>query len=56
MSEEKELKPTTKFCPNCGNTQLLLFRTLNLKSCTDCYIDIPWFLEDGQEQLITYQR
>jgi hypothetical protein len=43
---------STKSCPVCGNTNLLLFRTLNIKSCTDCHIDIPWYLENEQKPLI----
>jgi protein-arginine kinase activator protein McsA len=45
------IKVSTKHCHKCGNTSLLLFRTLNLKSCTDCYEDIPWYLEDGQQPI-----
>ena len=41
-------KQSTKSCPVCGNTQLLLWSTLNLKACTDCHIDIPWYKEEGQ--------
>lgn len=48
----KELKQSTKQCPKCKNTQLLLLRTLNLKICTDCGIKIPWYLEDKQKTLI----
>ena len=55
MAERTE-KQTTKKCPQCGNEQLLLFSTINLKSCTDCHIDIPWYLEKDQEQLIKYTR
>jgi ribosomal protein S27AE len=56
MKQEQQEKQTTKECPRCGNTQLLLFTTLNRKSCPDCHIDIPWYVEDGQEHLIKYQR
>jgi len=47
-------KQTTKKCPNCGNINLLLFSTLNLKSCVDCYIDIPWYKDEGQCDLYNY--
>jgi predicted RNA-binding Zn-ribbon protein involved in translation (DUF1610 family) len=47
-----ELKQTTKKCPACGNEQLLLIRTQNIKVCTDCYIVIPWNLETNQKGLL----
>lgn len=43
---------TTKQCPRCGNTHLILLRTLNKKSCTDCDTDIVWNLEHGQKPLV----
>jgi uncharacterized protein (DUF983 family) len=49
--EQKE-KETIKKCPNCGNENLLLIRTLNLKTCTDCHTDIDWFLEQDQKGLL----
>jgi uncharacterized protein (DUF983 family) len=57
MKVEK-LKETTKKCPVCGNTHLLELMTQNMKICTDCdpHVHIPWYLEDGQEPLIKYQR
>lgn len=45
------MKETTKKCPKCGNTHLILLRTLNIKFCSDCNTEIPWFLENGQEPL-----
>ncbi len=47
----KEEKVSTKSCPVCGNTNLLLFNTLNLKSCPDCFLDIPWYREANQPSL-----
>jgi len=44
----KEEKQSTKSCPLCGNTQLLLMQTLNKKACTDCSIEIPWCREAAQ--------
>ena len=41
-------KVSSKQCPICGNEDLLLTRSLNLKACTDCHIDIPWYLEENQ--------
>jgi len=49
MKSEKE---TTRVCPNCGNEDLLEFRTLNLKTCTDCDTDINWYLDKDQKPLI----
>lgn len=45
-------KVSTKKCPICSNDMLLLTATLNLKTCTDCYIDIPWYLETNQQPLL----
>lgn len=51
-----EVKPSTKICPNCGNTKLVLIQTQNIKlcSCTDpntgeCTV-IPWFKDKGQSE------
>lgn len=51
----KEEKVSTKSCPVCGNTYLLLFNTLNLKSCPDCFLDIPWYKETNQVSLYCCQ-
>ncbi len=48
--EESRRKKSTKQC-TCGNTNLLLLNTLNLKCCTDCYISIPWYIEPNQKPL-----
>lgn len=48
---DKEDRHTTRVCPNCGNDRLLLFTTLNIKTCTDCDTDIPWYLEPNQSSL-----
>ena len=45
------MKQTTKKCPKCGSTKLLLFSTLKLKSCPDCFLDIPWFKDKDQVDL-----
>lgn len=47
---------TTKECPQCGNTQLALISTENLKYCPDCNVWIPWELAEGQQPLITNNR
>lgn len=43
---------TTKKCPNCGNEQLLLLMTYNMKICTDCDMKIDWYLDKGQKPLL----
>lgn len=48
---KQSTKQSTKQCPNCGNTYLILLRSLNLKYCVDCNTEIPWYLEEGQESL-----
>jgi len=44
---------TTKACPQCGNTNLILLRTLHLKVCMDHKkaVRIPWNLSKGQPPL-----
>lgn len=42
---------STKICPKCGNKNLLLFTSLNLKSCPNCFTDIPWKLGKKQRSL-----
>lgn len=48
---DRPVKQTTKQCQKCGNTYLILLRSLNLKYCVDCNTEIPWYLEEGQEPL-----
>jgi len=42
---------STKQCPKCGDTHLLTFTSLFMKSCIVCRIDIPWYLDEGQKPL-----
>ena len=53
MEKNHTPKKTTKKCPKCGNTKLLLLTSQNLKICTDHKkaIHIPWFLEEGQKPI-----
>lgn len=46
------MKETTKECPNCKNTYLILLSTFNLKLCADCHTEIPWFLDEGQKPVL----
>jgi hypothetical protein len=44
----KKSKNTTKQC-QCGNTQLALIQTQNLKWCPDCGTYIDWTKDEGQD-------
>ncbi len=41
---------SSKEC-SCGNTELILLRTLQEKHCPDCHAVIPWPLDEGQQPL-----
>ena len=56
MGLVKQEKQSTKSCPICGNTNLLFWSTLNLKACSDCYIDIPWYKDEDQTGLYCYKH
>lgn len=43
---------STKYCPKCNNTHLLLLQTLNKKICTDCDTVILWHLDKKQKPLL----
>jgi hypothetical protein len=43
------IKPTTKLCPECGNSCLVELRSQNLKICADCKTQIKWDLDEGQK-------
>jgi endogenous inhibitor of DNA gyrase (YacG/DUF329 family) len=49
-------KQTTKYCPSCGNTNLILIRSQNHKYCSDCDTKIDWFLDENQQPLICSNR
>jgi len=53
MNEEKneDKKVTTKACPSCGCTDLLLLKTYNKKVCGNCRLEIDWPLDEGQKPL-----
>ena len=48
MSTEE--KQTTKKCPKCGNEDLVLISTHNIKVCVLHveHVLIPWYKEEGQ--------
>lgn len=45
------MKTTTKVCPNCNSTSLALFTSMNMKLCTVCHTELPWYLEKGQKPI-----
>lgn len=51
---KRKKQKTTKECPECGNTELIMLSSLNQKVCINhqknVYID--WFLEQGQKKLL----
>ena len=53
-----EDKRTTKLCPLCGNTDLVLFRGSNQKAC-DLHTPIhyfEWTLDEGQRSICSNNR
>lgn len=42
---------STKSCPACSCTDLVLLRSLNKKICADCKTEFDWFLDPGQKPL-----
>lgn len=44
---------TTKICPKCGTSDLVLLRSINRKVCSECGIDILWVLADCQKPLLS---
>jgi hypothetical protein len=50
--KQEDTRPTTKACPECGNTHLALFGRENEKICVDCdpHVRIPWYLTEGQKE------
>lgn len=47
------VKQSTKKCPKCGNTALVLLTSQNVKVCAEHikFIYIPWFLDEGQKAI-----
>jgi len=43
---------STKACPECSSTFLVLLRTQNKKVCSQCNTIIHWTLESGQKPLL----
>lgn len=50
-----EAPSSTKACP-CGESQLVLLRSVNLKLCPTCGHEINWPLDAGQRALISSSR
>jgi hypothetical protein len=49
-------KSSTKVCRGCGNTDLVLLRSLQRKQYPDCRRVITWPLEDKRPSLIGSHR
>ena len=48
---KKKKQITTKRCRKCGNINLLLFSSLNLKTCSDCDTDMKWIRLENEPKL-----
>lgn len=52
------MKPTTKFCPKCGNDKLILLPSMDKKVCMNhgrpYYIE--WKLDVGQQPIFSYSQ
>lgn len=48
------MRETTKKCPKCGATNLILLATQNHKVCVNHkkFVIIPWYLEKNQKALL----
>lgn len=47
-------KKTTKVCPVCGSSDLILLMTMSMKVCVNHrkFVKINWYLDDGQKPLL----
>ena len=45
------MRQTTKICPECKSTALILLRSQNIKICSNCNKQIPWTLDPGQKPI-----
>jgi len=55
-AKKEHCTPTTKTCPTCGNTNLVLLTSLNIKICPKCHTTIDWKLKKGQSSLLTNNK
>ncbi|MCK8069496.1 hypothetical protein [Cobetia sp. 1CM21F] len=46
------MKTSTKHCPHCGSTALVLYSSTNEKQCGDCHLIFEWTLDEGQPPLV----
>ncbi|MDI4659525.1 MULTISPECIES: hypothetical protein [Cobetia] len=46
------MKTSTKHCPHCGSTALVLYSSTNEKQCSDCHLIFEWTLDEGQPPLV----
>ena len=47
---------TTKVCPKCGSTALILLMSMHKKRCSVCGHEIKWGLDKGQKPLVTSSK
>lgn len=47
---------STKKCPKCGSPFLVLYQSMNQKQCAECRLTFDWFLDEGQQPLITSSK
>lgn len=55
MLNNGDAPASTKACP-CGESRLVLLRSVNLKLCPTCGHEINWPLDAGQRALISSSR
>lgn len=55
MLNSDDAPASTKACP-CGETRLVLLRSINLKLCPSCKCEIAWPLNAGQKALLRPHR
>ena len=55
MLISEDSRPSTKACA-CGETRLVLLRSINRKLCPTCRRYIAWRLDPGQKPLIGPSR
>lgn len=55
MLNNDDAPASTKACP-CGESRLVLLRSVNLKLCPTCGHEINWPLDAGQRALISSSR
>lgn len=47
---------STKYCPNCGSTQLMKLSTMNMKVCYDCGEKFKWERHEDEPLLFCFKK